>query len=393
MAEMNKCPVCNIEQCTIKLNPGPDDFYLVSCKRCGNYSLSDSAFHSKLSTVENRHLLSGAIRNWNENGEELYFSVDDFENLLDTVNIPSNSEESINLLLKHISNKLKSPGSFVRFTPFYDFPLLFVKGPDDFKYYLNQAQKLNYVEFDDTYKGYRLTMKGSRYLEESSKKELTDSKKRILVFISYSTKDKETVGKIKRQLENFGLEVFVGHDDINPSSVWVKEIRENLKKCDIFIPFLTKDFKKSKWADQECGIAECLNKCILPLKIKYDPYGFINKYQALNITNTSTLNYGVAIVKKIIKKNKFPQLRSVIIESFINSRNFEVTRDVFKILFLFEELSKKEITRLARASLTNDQIYKYVSTRRLLKDLIKKSEDIAPSLYKKLNSHFGWEGK
>jgi len=390
MAILNRCPVCGIKEYEIKANPGAEDFYLVSCKRCGKYVLSDIAAFSDLSKIAPRHLLSGAVRNRFENGEDLYFNYEDFENLLDTVKIPSNSDESIHLLLKHISSKLKSPGGFVRFTPFYDFPLLFVKGPDDFKYYLNQARKLNYVELDSAYLGYRLTMKGSRYLEELNQKESVDLKKRILVFISYSTKDKEVVGKIKRQLENFGLEVFVGHDDINPSSVWVKEIRENLKKCDIFIPYLTKDFKKSKWTDQECGIAECLNKCILPLKIKYDPYGFINKYQALNINNKSSLDYGVAIVKKIIKKNKFPQLRSVIIESFINSRYFEATRDVFKILFLFEKLSKKEI---AEASLTNDQIYKYVSTGRLLKDLVKKSEGVTPSLYKKLNSWFGWEDK
>lgn len=393
MTEPNKCPVCNIKQSTVKPNPGREDFYIVTCERCGEYALSDIAALEDLSKIAPRYLLSGAVRNRCENGERLYFSLDDFKHLLDTVKIPSNPDESINLLLNHISNKLKNPGDSVKFTPFFDFPLLYAKEPREFEYYLDQAQKLNYVEFDDTYKGYRLTMEGRRHLEESSKKELAESKKRISVFISYSTKDKETVGKIKRQLENFGLDVFVGHDDINPSSDWVKEILKNLKECDIFIPYLTKDFKKSKWTDQECGIAESLGKCILPLKIKYDPHGFINKYQALNLTNTSTLNYGVAIVKKIVKKNKFPQLRSVIIESFINSRNFEVTRDVFKNLFLFEKLSKKEITRIAKASLTNDQIYKYVSTRRLLKDLIKKSEGITPSLYKKLNSHFGWEGK
>jgi len=393
MTEPNRCPVCNIEQCTIKSNPGPDDFYLVSCKRCGNYSLSDSAFHSKLSTVENRHLLSGAIRNRYENGEELYFSVDDFENLLETIKIPSNSVESINLLLNHISNKLKSPGSFVRFTPFYDFPLLFVKGPDDFKYYLNQAQKLNYVEFDNTYKGYRLTMEGMKHLEGSSKKELADSKNRILVFISYSTKDKEVVGKIKRQLENFGLEVFVGHDDINPSSDWIKVILKNLRECDIFIPYLTKDFRKSDWTDQESGIADCLKKCILPLKIKYNPYGFINKYQALDISSEDIFNYGFEIVKRVIKDNRFPKLRNVIVESLINSRHFEVTRDCFKALFLFEKLSKKEMTRIAKASLTNDQIYKYLATGRLLKSLLEQNEGVSPSLYKELNSFFGWEAK
>jgi len=321
----NRCPICNIEQCTIRENPGQEDFYSVSCKRCGDYLLSDTAFHSKLTTVKNRHLFSGAIRNNYENGEKLYFYLDDFKNLLDTVKVPSNPEESINLLLKHISNKLRNPADSVKFTPFFDFPLLYAKEPREFEYYLDQAQKLKYVEFDDTYKGYRLTMEGRRHLEELSKKDLADSEKKILVFISYSTKDKVTVGKIKSQLENFGLEVFVGHDDINPSSDWVKVILKNLKECDIFIPYLTKDFKKSKWTDQESGIAESLKKCILPLKIKYDPYGFISKYQALDVSDEKLGGYGEEIVKRIMKENKFPQMQDIIVEKFVNSKSFMVT--------------------------------------------------------------------
>jgi len=387
MADPDKCLICGIKECEIKMNPGFEDFYLVSCKRCGKYSLNDIAILSDFNEFGSRHLLSGAVRNRWENGEKLYFSNHkDFENLLDTIKIPSNPRESINLLLKHISNKLKNPADTLKITPFYDFPLLFAEGPSEFEYYLNQAQKLNYVEFDDTYKGYRLTIEGRRYLEELSKEELADSKKRILVFISYSTKDKETVGKIKRQLENFGLEVFVGHDDINPSKKWIEEILRNLEKCDIFIPYLTKNFKKSDWTDQECGIADNLQKCILPLKIEYDPYGLINKYQALDISNKDSNSYGYEIIKRIITSQEFPKVKDIIIEKFIASRGYDETRDIWDILFLFEKFSKKQINQIVKAYLENDQISGYFHSNKFLKRLLEKNwEKIKPDLYKKLN--------
>src|SRR5437773_3220417 len=101
------------------------------------------------------------------------------------------------------------------------------------------------------------------------------------IFLSHSHHDKELAGTLKDELERFGCEVFVAHEDINPSQDWQEAILKSLRECDAFIPILTENFPGSDWTDQETGIAIALRKVIVPIKIRDDPYGFIGKIQAL----------------------------------------------------------------------------------------------------------------
>lgn len=100
-----------------------------------------------------------------------------------------------------------------------------------------------------------------------------------------------------------GFDIFIAHDDIKPSLVWQQEILKNLKQCDIFIPFLTKNFKESNWTDQETGIAFLMGKHIIPLKVDYIPYGFINKYQGLKF-DSNNIETMAEKIKIVILENK-----------------------------------------------------------------------------------------
>ena len=104
----------------------------------------------------------------------------------------------------------------------------------------------------------------------------------IKVFLSYHHKDRRTAGRVKEYLSPLGMDVFLAHEDLEPSSEWQKEILKGLKGCGVFIPLLTKNFRSSLWTDQETGIAFASNKTILPLKVSADPYGFIGKVQGLS---------------------------------------------------------------------------------------------------------------
>ena len=75
--------------------------------------------------------------------------------------------------------------------------------------------------------------------------------KTIRIFISYSSVNKSLAGEIKRILEQYGLSVFLAHDDIPPLCDWQEEISNSLNGCDVFIPILTHSFRNSDWADQE----------------------------------------------------------------------------------------------------------------------------------------------
>ena len=134
-------------------------------------------------------------------------------------------------------------------------------------------------------------------------------------------------------------------------------------------------------------MAEILRRCILPLKIKYDPYGFISKYQALDISNKDSNSYGYEILKRIITSKEFPKLQDIIIEKFIDSRGYVETGNIWDILFLFEKLSEEQINLIVKAYLENDQISGYYHSRSNLKELLGRNKmKINNRLYKELNA-------
>jgi hypothetical protein len=83
------------------------------------------------------------------------------------------------------------------------------------------------------------------------------------IFLSYSHLDKRLAGKIKKYLLQYGVKVFLAHDDIEPSEEWADKILEELRDCHVFMPILTKHFNKSNWTDQETGCALILNKGVM----------------------------------------------------------------------------------------------------------------------------------
>lgn len=110
---------------------------------------------------------------------------------------------------------------------------------------------------------------------------------RLKLFISYSSKDKHLVGDLKLLLESYcGYEVFVAHDDVIGGTIFSEEIIRYITDCDVFVPFLSEAFKESDFTDQETGLALGLKKVIIPIKSGMNPYGFINKYQALTLKQT-----------------------------------------------------------------------------------------------------------
>jgi len=110
----------------------------------------------------------------------------------------------------------------------------------------------------------------------------------ISIFISYSTKDKNVAGEIKKGLEKLGFNCFLAHEDL-PAGEWREHIDTELEKFDVFLPLLTDAARESVWVHQESGIAhkrkkkDCKNTSIIPLKVEYDPEGCLSIYQAYQL--------------------------------------------------------------------------------------------------------------
>lgn len=101
------------------------------------------------------------------------------------------------------------------------------------------------------------------------------------LFISHLSEHKESASNLKDCLQNYGIDGFVAHEDITPSKEWEKEIEAALFSLDALCAIVAPGFEKSRWCDQEVGIALGRKKMVFPIKKGKDPYGFFGKYQAL----------------------------------------------------------------------------------------------------------------
>jgi len=190
---------------------------------------------------------------------------------------------------------------------------------------------------------------------------------RVSVFISYSSKEKSIGGRFKSCLERYcGYETFIAHDDIPPSSVWEEEILHAITKADFFIPLISEAFKKSNFTDQETGIAVSLNKKIIPIKLdSLNPYGFINKYQAMQYRSISTSDTILDNSKKLVLAIaqvgvSFKQYHQKAIDSliyaFCNSASFESTNAIIEILSHYDHFTKDQLKKIIYAIKNNRQI-------------------------------------
>jgi len=176
--------------------------------------------------------------------------------------------------------------------------------------------------------------------------------------VSYSHKDKNIAGQIKDSLEYFGFEVFLAHEDIKPSTEWEERILKELRTCDIFLTVLTEDFKNSEWTGQETGIAFVTDKIIIALKVDIDPYGFISRFQALNVNKRIISETSKQIIQVIAEKGNLAKLINSLIRGFSKSRNFAQANDNVAYLKLLEDkLSEDQVTEIIRAAFNNSQIY------------------------------------
>jgi hypothetical protein len=198
----------------------------------------------------------------------------------------------------------------------------------------------------------------------------------VRAFISYATKDKNLAGNLKESLEKFGLEVFLAHEDITPSSEWQDEILRNLKSTDIFMPLITDSFSESFWTDQESGIALSENKFILPIAVDgHLPYGFLGKIQAYKHNSKISISTDKIIEAIIISKPEFSSpLLDSLIKAFALSHSFDDAGAKSALLLQFDEINDEQANEIFRAVVNNDQILGSRSARGNITSLFRKCQ-------------------
>lgn len=195
----------------------------------------------------------------------------------------------------------------------------------------------------------------------------------LRAFLSYSHLDRHLAGRIREELQKFGIAVFLAHEDINPSHEWQEEILRDLDQCHIFLPLLTRRFHVSRWTDQETGLAIAKRKVIVPLRVDINPYGFAGRFQAFAFhRNRAPRSCGQLL--QIIRANTRLRSRALnsLISAFGESVNFDESRDKSALLLESQAFSKAQINEIVRLSAKNDQIYNCTPTVKNLTRLIRK---------------------
>ncbi len=180
---------------------------------------------------------------------------------------------------------------------------------------------------------------------------------KLRAFISYSHTDRKYGAQAKAVLEDVGIEAFLAHDDLHVSDEWRDRIIEELKRCDIFVPLLSDNFLKSKWAPQEVGfIISRPEVVIAPLSIDgTTPFGFMSHVQGRMIPDgTITRELLVLPLARRMPRQILPGL----IKFAANARSFRSAEATMKPLVpLFPVFTPEEAQTLAEACVENNQIW------------------------------------
>ncbi|PJZ55834.1 toll/interleukin-1 receptor domain-containing protein [Leptospira barantonii] len=175
-------------------------------------------------------------------------------------------------------------------------------------------------------------------------------------FISYSTVDKYIAGKIQNILDRFGIESFLAHEDIQVSSEWQTVILNELRKSDLFVALLSREYEASPWCEQEAGIAAFREMTLVFLSLDGTvPKGFVGKTQSAKIKEeTLSIN---DLIPGIIRCN-FSVGTNMIVDLIGKSRSFRQAEKNFQMILPYmDQMKKSQIKELLKRSANNRQVY------------------------------------
>ena len=147
------------------------------------------------------------------------------------------------------------------------------------------------------------------------------------------------------------MDGFLAHEDIEASKKWMDVVFKELNDANIFIALLNENYLKSDYCSQELGIAVFKDKLIIPISLDgTKSYGF------LEIIQSDTISLGE--MQSIIVNNYPNEMINYLITSLRTCSTYKNCEKIMKLLEpQFEELSMRQVNRLLKISLNNDQIY------------------------------------
>jgi len=212
--------------------------------------------------------------------------------------------------------------------------------------------------------------------------------KKLRCFLSYHYADKQLAGKIKRNLEPYGLTVFLAHDDIKPTQTWQDRVLKELQSADVLLVLLTDDFRQSAWTSQECGFALARKTLIVSLKVSIDPFGFLSNKQALNLRESKIPDCCLKLAKVISESTKLQnRFLDGLIGSILLSDTFADAKEKTSWLEEFDGYTRRHVNSILRGAIKNRQIWQSFGAHHYLSAFIHRSRRLTDKgLVKRLRS-------
>ncbi len=179
----------------------------------------------------------------------------------------------------------------------------------------------------------------------------------INAFISYSHKDRNFARQAKSVLGTFGIDAFLAHQDIGVSHDWRDRIVQELKRCELFLPLLSKNFLASQWAPQETGfIVSRPDVKVIPIALDGTiAFGFISNIQSRRIDGEEiTSDFLLPALVNNFPRSIFPHLIDLV-RTASSFREGEAKLE--RLLPYLKDLTPDEAKALAENCVKNPQVW------------------------------------
>jgi hypothetical protein len=156
--------------------------------------------------------------------------------------------------------------------------------------------------------------------------------------------------------------------DIEPSQPWQRTIEVALGSCDVLVAYVTPDFAKSRWTDQEVGWVLGRGAPVLSVSAGQQPYGFFGSFQSTTAGEQPMGAIGHSVFRAIVVSTlreriaEDPTIAALVartvVSSFCASPSFDSTRRRFEHLSLIplSEWTDEMLQALQAAKESNNQI-------------------------------------
>ncbi len=174
------------------------------------------------------------------------------------------------------------------------------------------------------------------------------------LFISHLSEFKGSASNLKHCLSHFGIDCFVAHEDITPSKEWAIEIEKSLFTMDALCAIVAPNFIKSRWCDQEVGIALGQKKLVISINKGANPYGFFGKYQALKSKNKSAKEVADDVMNAILVHDSTKSIYlNKLVALIFNATNIDDAKRFIQVLANLQQVDKWYIEQLHSNYSTN----------------------------------------